>query len=120
MNRRAVPFAGRFLAMAVLAVLAACASAAPRTDAYAGRSAVRVENQSWSDMVIYVQRGSGSRQRLGTVVAQGTQTFTLPQSMVGGGVGLRLVADPVGSGTSITSNSLDVFPGRIVTWRINN
>jgi hypothetical protein len=54
---------------------------------------VRITNQSWLDMNVYVLRSS-QRIRLGTVGANQTQRFTLPQNLVFGATPLRFLADP--------------------------
>lgn len=57
---------------------------------------VTVENQNWSDMVVYVTQG-GMRMRLGMVTSMRSATFRLPAMFLGHSGDIRLVADPIGS-----------------------
>lgn len=110
------------LAAAVLAlVLGACGRRAGAGSSPATRSEalLRVENQSWLDMNIYVLRG-GQRMRLGEVPAASSRVFTLPADMVGGGAVLRFQADPVGSDRAPISEEITVERGQAVTLTIPN
>lgn len=111
----------RLLAAALLALSAAgCGgNRAARGDG-ADAASVRVENQSWVDMTVFVQREATQRVRLGTVEANNTRVFTIPRTMVGGGVGLRFIADPVGGSRTPYSNEITVAPGRQVRLTIPN
>jgi hypothetical protein len=106
--------ARRFAAALLLLAVAACAGN-PRTrqadpDA-SERTTVRVDNQAWSEAVIYVEHLS-QRIRLGDVPSQGSRTFTIPDDVVGAANTLRFVADPVGNSQTATSFNLQVFRGQ--------
>jgi hypothetical protein len=78
---------------------------------------VRITNQSWLDMNVYVLRSS-QRIRLGTVGANQTQRFTLPQNLVFGATPLRFLADPIGSSRTAQSFEIVVSPGDEITLTI--
>lgn len=80
----------------------------------ATETTLRVENQAFLDMNVYVVR-SGQRVRLGTVSGNSTRVFTLSQALVGLGGELQFLADPVGSPRIALSESIVVTPGDTVT-----
>src|SRR5688572_295328 len=82
----------------------------PGQEAQSRRTTLRVENQAFNDMTIYVVRG-GSRQRIGQVTGASSALLTIPESMVGGGATLQFQADPVGSNRAPISESINVNPG---------
>ncbi len=71
---------------------------------------VRVENQGFSDMVIYLLRGS-ARIRLGTANGNGTTTLRIPPQFVFGVTSLQFLADPVGGNRTPVSDEIQVSPG---------
>ncbi len=79
---------------------------------------VLVDNRNWQDVTIYALRG-GLRVRLGTVTSMQTARFVLSTEMTGS-TRLRLMADPVGSLGTFTSEPLRVEPGDQVQWRLAN
>src|SRR2546425_9002905 len=56
--------------------------------------ALRVTNSNWSDVRIYVVRGT-MWTRLGTVTTNSTVDFTIPADFLSGAGNVTLVADPV-------------------------
>jgi hypothetical protein len=78
---------------------------------------VQVQNQGFTDMVIYAVSGS-QRVRLGIATGNSTQTFTIPRYLVRGAGPLRFLADPVGSDRAPVSEELTVQPGDLVTLTI--
>jgi hypothetical protein len=80
---------------------------------------VRVENNNWSDMNVYVLR-SGTRQRLGSVSSMTTAKFKLPRHVLVSTEPVRLLADPVGSSRGILSPPLLLNAGQVVEWRVEN
>ena len=104
MTRRAIAF---FL---VGAVVSACSSA-PRSEAdiLDRRVTVTVDNQSFSDMTIYVVRGQ--RIRLGSARGLTKTVFTIPPSVVGGVASLRFIADPVGTSRASVSEEISISEG---------
>ena len=110
-RRLAIPFI-------VLALAAACARGRTNRGSVASEPTyVRVTNQSWLDVNVYVLRSS-QRLRLGTVGANQTQRFTLPQNLVFGATSLRFLADPIGSSRTAQSFEIVVSPGDEVSLTI--
>jgi hypothetical protein len=107
------------LAMLVL-FAAACTGTGKNAPRAVDRASVRIANQSWSDMTVYVLTGNGgaARQRLGLVTGNGNATFTIPERLVGMGQSLRFLADPVGSSNTAQSFDIYVRPGQQVTLTI--
>jgi hypothetical protein len=75
---------------------------------------LRVENQAFLDMNIYVYRSS-QRIRLGTVNGNSTARMTIPQNLIFGATPLRFQADPIGGNRQSVSQEITVSPGDEVT-----
>ncbi len=106
------------LPLMVLVLAAACARGrTSRGAAAAEPTYVRITNQSWLDMNVYVLRSS-QRIRLGTIGANQTQRFTLPSNLVFGATPLRFLADPIGSSRTAQSFEIVVSPGDEVSLTI--
>jgi hypothetical protein len=105
----------------LLLALGACTSARQRGPLPPAqeRTTVRVENQNFLDMNIYVLRGT-QRVRLGMVTGVSTRTFTLPDNLVFGMATLRFQADPVGRQQAPISHEITVRAGEQVTLLIPN
>lgn len=80
---------------------------------------VRVENQNWSDMVVYVVQGS-MRMRLGTVTSMRSVTFRVPHVFQGNGGEIRLLADPIGSGETYLSDPVRLRDGEQLSLSVQN
>lgn len=78
---------------------------------------LRVQNQAFLDMTIYVYRGP-QRLRLGTANGNSTSRFTIPASLIFGATPLRFQADPIGSNRASISEEVTVSPGDEVTLMI--
>jgi hypothetical protein len=78
---------------------------------------LRVENQGFSDMVIYAVTGT-QRVRLGLAPGNSTQSFTIPKYLIRGAGPIRFLADPVGSDRTPVSEEITVQPGDIVRLTI--
>lgn len=88
----------------------------PSPEGYAN---VRVENQSITDMRIYVRPGAGgSRFRLGTVSGLETAVLRIPRPMVTGVTELVFEIDPLGGGRSSFSERITAHPGEEILLRI--
>jgi hypothetical protein len=101
------------VAAAAAAALSACAPLAEQAELNSpeARTTLVVENKNWSEMVIYLVRGS-SRARLGSVLSMTTAKFPIADVLTGGPYGeLRIQADPVGSSRTYTSPVIHVVPG---------
>jgi hypothetical protein len=101
-----------------LVVLAACGGRSAETSASPdGQATLQVENQGFTDMVIYAVSG-GQRIRLGMATGNSTKSFALPRYLVGTGGPLRFLADPIGGSRTPLSEEMTVQPGDIVTLTI--
>lgn len=113
--------AGLAVVVTMLATVAACNhTARPGRDdnGMQSETRVRVENQAFSDMNVYVLSTSGGRQRLGTVTGNTTQEFVIPAYIVGPANSVRFLCEPIGSNRAPISNSLSIQPGQTVTLTI--
>ena len=98
-----------FLCAATAVLLGACGgSRRPMADQ--PQTTLRVENQSFLDMTIYLLAGS-QRIRLGTAGGNSTTTLRIPAQYVFGATSLRFLADPIGSNRTPISESITVSPG---------
>ena len=83
---------------------------------------VRVTNDNWLDMRIYVVETATQRLRwrLGNVTSLSTASFEIPDHL-GAGLGeLVLLAVPIGSRQQQFTDRLLTGPGSLVDWRIRN
>jgi hypothetical protein len=81
--------------------------------------ALEVENHGWSDIVIYLVRGTAV-ERLGMVGSLNTKTFVFPYRRLGIGNDVRLRADPIGGPRAFTSENLQVQPGQWIKWTLES
>jgi hypothetical protein len=109
----------RFALLPAVVFLAVACSRSPQTqaDPATARTTLRVENQSFLDMNIYVLRGS-ERIRLGTATGSSTTVLTIPRMVVPASTSLRFLADPIGGARAPVSDELTVRPGDEVTLTI--
>jgi hypothetical protein len=112
-------------ALGLVALLAGCAgkSGASDQDVEPSRStaevALEVENHGWSDIVIYLVRGTAV-ERLGMVGSLNTKSFVFSYRKLGIGTDVRLRADPIGGPRSFTSENLLVQPGQWIKWTLES
>jgi len=78
---------------------------------------INVSNSNPLDMTVYAVNQS-MRIRLGTVSTGSTQHYTLSLHQISPTGELRLLADPVGSRRTFTSEAIQVFAGQAVEWVI--
>lgn len=79
------------------------------------KTVLRVENQRFDDMNIFVLPEGSTRIRLGTAIGKTTQHFTLPQNVVPRGVRpLRFIAAPIATPQGEVSDEILVTPGDTV------
>jgi hypothetical protein len=83
----------------------------------AGPTSLRIENQNWLDVTIYVVH-DGQRSRIGAATAARTTNLAIPPTMLGQLGAIRLVADPVGSSQAITSPTVVVKQGTRLVWTL--
>lgn len=103
--RKAVKLAG------LVAVVLAAACGPGQTGEPQPRTTLQVDNQANLDMTIYVIRGGGQRERIGTSTAHTRQTFTIPARMLFGLTPLRFQADPIGADRAPVTQEITVSPG---------
>ena len=76
---------------------------------------ISVSTSNPLDMTVYVVNQS-MRMRLGTVSTASTQHFTVSLHQISPTGELQLLADPIGSRRTFTSELLHVFAGQAVEW----
>lgn len=87
-------------------------------DAPAPRGALlTVENQHVQDMRVYLIRGS-TPIALGSVGTMERRTFALPTAVLGNSGSIRLMADPLGSRGTFTSDYIPAIAGDHVRWTL--
>jgi len=98
-----------FVCVAAALVLTACGGArSPASDQ--PQTTLRVENQGFLDMTIYLLVGS-QRVRLGIATGNSTTVMRIPSQYVFGATSLRFLADPIGGNRTPVSESITVSPG---------
>lgn len=107
MRRQAI----RMAAGLVVALLAGGCGQQTQTGEPQPRTTLEVDNQASLDMNIYVLRGGGGRERLGTSTAHTRMTFTIPARLMFGLTPLRFQADPIGGNRAPVSQEITVSPG---------
>jgi hypothetical protein len=98
-----------FLGAATAVLMAACGGARSQASDQP-QTTLRVENQSFLDMTIYLLAGS-QRIRLGQAGGNSTTKMRIPSQYVFGATSLRFLADPIGSNRTPVSESITVSPG---------
>lgn len=78
---------------------------------------ISVSNNNMLDMTVYATYQS-MRVRLGTVTTATTQHFTLSLHQLSGTGEFQLLADPIGSRRTLTSEAIHVFAGQSVEWTL--
>ena len=118
-NKQYLILLGLGLVFAVPQVAAADADVAVADTVRSDKVTVRVENQNWLDMRVYVIV-SGFAHRLGTVGSFGVEEFKLRKGWVGPSSEIQMVAVPIGARTANYSQGVLVIPGDYVEYRIEN
>ncbi|MFN2638108.1 MAG: hypothetical protein ABR585_13885 [Gemmatimonadaceae bacterium] len=100
------------------AMLAACAgNSRPDLSNRPTATAIRVENETFSDMTIYASHSS-ERVRLGLAPGHATTVFQIPSILMSGMTTLRFIADPIGGNRASVSEEIMVTPGDSVVMTI--
>jgi hypothetical protein len=118
MSKNLLP-ARALCALLLALVMAACTGNTAR-DRHTPRpepATVRVQNQAWTEMTVYVV-ASGQRVRLGNVNGNSNTVLRLPESVVGMGRSVTFMVDPLGSSRTSNSFEIHVQPGQQVTITI--
>jgi hypothetical protein len=112
-----------WLVMALVAIgVGACGGASraangPVVGNASDEAVLVVENQSTSDMRIYVAY-AGQEIRLGSVTGLNTDRLDIPTSIIGNGREVSFVASPLAGRTPASSFSIFVAPGEEVRMTI--
>jgi hypothetical protein len=113
-----MPWVIRSSRLLLLLALAGCAGRSVEDSSRPdGQAMLQVENQSFSDAVIYAVSG-GQRIRLGLATGNTTKSFPLPSYLVRSGGTLRFLADPIGGNRTPVSEEMNVQPGDLVSLTI--
>jgi hypothetical protein len=97
-----------------IALAVACARSTSMS-ATSEQTVLRVENQGFDDMNIFVLPEGSTRIRLGTATGKTNVHFTLPQNVVPRGVRtLRFIAAPIATVRGDVSDEILVTPGDTV------
>jgi len=116
-RRCALPFFLLALSAAACHRQGGVGAAAASVDA--GQLTLRVVNHSWLDVNVYLLQGN-RRDRIGTATATSTTQFVIDLRRFGAGSEYRLFGDPVGSRTTVRSESLHAQDGDVVTWTLED
>ena len=112
----------RFIPTAFLvlsaSVAAACARSSHMPQEAPQRTVLKVENQGFPDMNIFVLPESSNRVRLGTVTGTSNAYFTIPDYLIRGTRELRFQALPIATPRGPVSQSIIVTPGDTVVLTI--
>lgn len=93
---------------------AGCAHTSQMPEEAPLRTVLKVENQGFPDMNIFVLPETSNRIRLGTVTGSSNAYFTLPNNIVRGTRELRFQALPIATPRGPVSQSIIVTPGDTV------
>jgi hypothetical protein len=107
------------LLMAVGCGTAPQPSTTPAPQNESGGYPVRIHNQNFSDMNIYVVNG-GQHWLLGTAGGLTETTLEIPRGVASVDGQVRLEAEPIGSSQTIFTPVLVVAPGQSVYWTIGS
>jgi hypothetical protein len=106
-----------FLAASV-SLSAACARSSHMPEDAPERTVLKVENQGFADMNIFVLPETSNRVRLGTVTGTSNAYFTLPAYLLRGIRELRFQALPIATPRGPVTESITVTPGDTVVLTI--
>lgn len=81
--------------------------------------AVTVHNQNWSTVHSYLLLDTRSVS-LGQVTTNRAETFTVGAAVLGSHRSVRLLADPVGSTDTYTTEPILIEPGDRIEWTLRN
>jgi len=76
-----------------------------------------IENHNVLDVRVFLLRDD-QRQKIGTVPSLAKRTFRIPAAELGGAQEFRLLADPIGSRDSFSTDPIPVQPGAIIEWQV--
>lgn len=106
------------LLVLVLPLGGACSRASHVPVDAPARTVLKVENQGFPDMNVFVLPESSNRVRLGTVTGTSNAYFVIPDYLVRGPRELRFQALPIATPRGPVSQSISVTPGDTVVLTI--
>jgi hypothetical protein len=101
-----------------IALIGGCVHSSQLPEEAPQRTVLKVENQGFPDMNIFVVPETSNRIRLGTVSGTSNAYFTLPSNVVRGTRELRFQALPIATPRGPVSQSIVVTPGDTVVLTI--
>lgn len=113
-----MPLRTSALALALTLGIAACARTHGPPPPEQPAAVLRVENDGFADMDVFVLRESGARVRLGFVTGSSAADLRIPPSVLSGTGVLRFLARPVGGNGPSVSQAISVSPGDTVVMTI--
>jgi hypothetical protein len=102
--------------------LSACAKSrssdesAPAPAADAGMT-LYVANHNLLDVRVFLLR-DGQRQKIGVVPSMASRVFQVTTGELGGAYELQLLADPIGSRESFSTDPIPIQAGAIIEWQV--
>jgi hypothetical protein len=106
------------IASLAVALSGGCARTSHAPEEAPQRTVLKVENQGFPDMNIFVLPETSNRIRLGTVTGTSNAYFTLPDYVIRGTRELRFQALPIATPRGPVSQSILVTPGDTVVLTI--
>src|SRR5438270_3191504 len=106
------------LLLSAAAITVGCARTSHMPEEAPLRTVLKVENQGFPDMNIFVLPESSNRVRLGTVSGTSNAYFTLPDYIMRGVRELRFQALPIATPRGPITESIPVLPGDTVVLTI--
>lgn len=107
------------LVLATVLVLSGCSRRSPQSAADAQPVTVlRVQNDSFYDMDIYVVRSAGDRLRLGSVTSHSTADMRIPSGILFGLSTVRFLARPLAGPAPAVSQDITIAAGDTVVMVI--
>lgn len=88
-------------------------------EGFNGEMTVHVVNHSWLDVTVYLVQGA-RRDRIGSATATTTTIFHVALRRLSSGGEFRLLADPIGSRTTVRSEPLYAQDGDVVIWTLED
>lgn len=118
-KRMLAPLLGLVLATFALPVTGDATVPAVEDSVRADIVQVRVVNHNWHDMRIYAII-NGRSVKLGTVTGLTTETLKIRKSLLSFAADLEFVAQGIGSRSASFRANIQVFPGDMLEFRIEN
>ena len=81
---------------------------------------VRVENNAYLDMHVYVVYAAGQQRSLGMVTGLSRRTLVIPAQVIQTLSGIQLFADPIGTDRGYLSQRILASPGQRIRFTIQN